>query len=291
MVHDATAAAAAVLQGDSHVTAFSVADTANDINTAIDLLHASHKLTAITCTDSNAPTMSITYAQYVNDLTGATSIASLLPAGTTFNVLATPASAAIGTTLQNDPLVATFSVSDTAANVNAAAVALALDSKCHLVELQAPPTPTTIVVTGTAGADTVDFTGTSALLAIDLKQNTAFVSAGLGAPTVTFIGAPDSIILGTGAATISYALSPTSGIETIANFQYGLDHLAIDLNGTDPITIRAADTTIGGVHAVSFYNQADPGHGIVLTGMPANRTASDLLANHLTIGASTATIF
>ena len=291
VVRDATAAAAAVLQGDSHVAAFSVADTAAGINAAIDLLHAAPKLTAIAYTDSTAPTLSITYAQYVNDLTGATSIAALLPAGTTFNILATPASATIGITLQNDPLVATFSVTDTAANVNAAAAALALDRKWIGVELQSPPPPATIVVNGTTGADIVDFTGTSVPLAIDLKHNTAFVSAGLAAPTIAFIGAPDSITLGTGTATISYLLAPTSGIETIANFQYGLDLLAIDMNGVSPLTIRATDTTIAGVHAISFYNQADPGHGILLTGMPSSLTASDLLANHLTIGATTATIF
>ena len=290
-VRNATAAAAAVLQGDSHVAAFSVADTADGINTAIDLLHAASKLTAIAYTDSTAPTLSITYAQYANDLTGPTSIAALFPVGTTFTIRAAPASAAIGTTLQNDPLVATFSVTDTTANFNAAAAALALDSKWHGLELQSPPPPATVIVNGTAGADIVDFTGTSVPLAIDLKQNTASVSAGLAAPTITFIGTPDSITLGTGGATITTILDPNRGIETIANFHYGRDLLTIALNGVSPLTLRATDTTIAGVHALSIYTQTDPGHGIILTGMASSLTAADLLANHLTIGANTATVF
>jgi hypothetical protein len=228
------------------------------VNAAIDILHNATKLSGVTYSDAATPTLSITYAQYVDTLTGPSSLAPLLPTGTTFNIRNAPANTTIATALQNDPLVATFAISDTAANFNAVAAALSLDSKWSGVDVQSPPVPNTIIVGGTAGADTVDFTGTSVPLAIDLKDNTAFVSAGLAAPSISFIGAPDAITLGTGTASINYLLAPHSGIETIANFQYGLDLLNIGLGGASPTVIRAVDTTLGGLHAISIYNADRP---------------------------------
>ena len=48
---------------------------------------------------------------------------------------------------------------------------------------------------------------------------------------MTFSGAPDAITLGSDPDTIEYALEPSSGVETIANFILGQDELNVDLGG------------------------------------------------------------
>ena len=107
---------------------------------------------------------------------------------------------------------------------------------------------------------------------------------GLTAPALSFIGAADQVTLGSAASIFQYALQPTSGIETIANFQYGLDQLDIDLLSAMTSMLQAHDTTLNGVHAISLYSSADPTHGVVLTsgGTSNFTTAADLLANHVT---------
>ena len=98
------------------------------------------------------------------------------------------------------------------------------------------------------------------------------------------MGAPDVITLGTSAAIIQYALQPSSGIETIANFHYGLDQMNIDLLGAASSVLRATNTSVNGTSAISIYSSADPTHGVVLTsgGSSNFTTAADLLANHVT---------
>jgi hypothetical protein len=75
-------------------------------------------------------------------------------------------------------------------------------------------------------------------------------------------------------------MQPASGIEEIENFQYGTDHLNIDLLGGPNNSLLAFDTTVGGVHAIALASSADPSHGVVLTNMPTNDTAANLLASH-----------
>ena len=110
------------------------------------------------------------------------------------------------------------------------------------------------------------------------------LSAGLSAPSLAFIDTPDAVTLGSAAATVNFAMQPSSGIETIANFQYGLDQLNIDLLGAANIVLQAADTSVNSAAAISLYSSADPTHGVVLTagGSSNFTTAADLFANHLT---------
>ena len=118
---------------------------------------------------------------------------------------------------------------------------------------------------------------------LGLTGSTASVSAGLSASTMSFIGTPNQVVLSVGSyATVSYALQSASGIETISNFQYGLDELHIDLMGAATSVLKAAATTVNGVAAISLYSQLDPTHGVILTGMTGGQTAGDLLANHTT---------
>ena len=119
---------------------------------------------------------------------------------------------------------------------------------------------------------------------INLGGDTAAVSAGLSSSSLTFTNVPDAITLGSGASTIQYALQSSSGIETIANFRYGLDQLNLDLLGAASPILKASNTSLNGTSAISIYSSADPKHGVVLiSGGTSNfTTAADLLANHLT---------
>ena len=129
--------------------------------------------------------------------------------------------------------------------------------------------------------------------ASSLSGDTVLVSPsslGLDSPSLTFIDTPDAVTLGATPTTVLYALQSSSGIETIANFQYGLDQLNIDLLGAANSVLQAANTSLNGANAISIYSSADPTHGVVLTGVGSGMTASDLLANHLTFAGGHALI-
>jgi serralysin len=147
-----------------------------------------------------------------------------------------------------------------------------------------------VVETGTSGGDSLILTGQTQVATINLGGNTAFVSAGLSAPALTFIGTPDAITLGAAAATIQYALGSASGIETIANFSYGLDLLNIDLAGAASGSLQAYNTTVGGQHAIAIAGGTDPTHGVVLLNMPTGNTAANLLSSHTTFNGGHALI-
>jgi Tryptophan-rich Synechocystis species C-terminal domain len=138
---------------------------------------------------------------------------------------------------------------------------------------------TQLITTG----DTVDLTGQTEPTTINLGENdTAHASGGLNASSLTIVGTPDAITLGSGADIVEYALAPGSGVETIANFSLGQDMLNIDLNGAPPSSLEAYDTSLGGAPAIAFASTADPAHGVVLTGLSPSLTAADLLASHTT---------
>jgi len=120
------------------------------------------------------------------------------------------------------------------------------------------------------------------VLSVSLNSNTASVSAGLSAPDLSFVEAPAATTLSlTSPEQVSASLSPSLGIQQIANFHYGLDELDLDLMGAAHSLLRASDTMINGVNAISIYSSADPAHGIILTGMTQGQTAADLMSNHL----------
>jgi serralysin len=140
----------------------------------------------------------------------------------------------------------------------------------------------TAVSLGTNGSDTRDLTTQTAITTVNLGGNTAQVSAGLNQPSLAFIGTPDAIVLGTAGATIEYALAPSSGIETIANFTLGRDELNIDLMGSASNVLQAFDTTVSGNAAIAITSSADRTHGIVLLST-SGQTAASLLPSHLTV--------
>ena len=106
----------------------------------------------------------------------------------------------------------------------------------------------------------------------------ASASMGLNAVSLSFIGAPTVVALGSG-VTVNVGVAPANGIEESANFQYGVDHLSIGLQGLAISRLVAFDTSVGGQHAIALANSANQTHGIVLLGMGTN--AADLMAHHL----------
>ena len=140
----------------------------------------------------------------------------------------------------------------------------------------------TRLITAAGPSNTVNLTGQSQATTINLGANTASASAGLKAPSLTFIGTPYAITLGSGASIVEYALQASSGIETISNFVFGSDRMNIDLFGGASSTLNSYDTTVGGVHAIALASSGDAAHGIVLLNMTGGQTAASLLASHTT---------
>jgi len=270
-VTGAPVSVAAALQSASLVTSFTLSDSSANLVANIATLNADTKLTAVTLTDTNA--LSLTYAQFTAD----TAVLGKLP--TAYTVTVSGVTAANAATLQANSHVASFTISDTAANVTAALTSLNADSKLA-----------SLTVSGTTTADTLTLTGSKAAATINLNGDTASVSAGLSAASLSFIGTPDAITLGTGAAIIDFTLQPAGGIETIANFQYGHDQLVINLSGAANSVLMAANTTVAGSHAISIYSSANPTHGVVLLGMSSTLTASNLLSAHTTFSGGQAVI-
>jgi hypothetical protein len=135
----------------------------------------------------------------------------------------------------------------------------------------------------------MDLSGNPQSLVVNLGGNTASVAAGLSSPSLSFIGSTDSVILGSAASTVQYALQASSGVETIGNFILGQDALDIDLLGQPNTSLVAFDTTVNGAGAIALASSADLTHGVVLLNT-GSQTASDLLAAHTTFAGGHALI-
>ncbi|MCX7379356.1 MAG: hypothetical protein NTY94_21705 [Alphaproteobacteria bacterium] len=222
-------------------------------------------------------------------LTGANTVTAAQAAalaGLTNFSLATGATLVVQAGLQNASVAGPAQASSVPLPGSKTAPAAKATSPAALQEPSpgAPPPASTAsggVASGTAGADHVDLTSHPDPITIDMGGNTAFVSAGLSDPEPVFIGAADTLILGSGPATVQYSLQPSSGILTVGSFRYGLDRLDIDLLGAAESVLRASSISVNGASAISLYSRDDPTHGVVLTGVGPGMTASDLIANHL----------
>jgi hypothetical protein len=250
--------AAASVQSDVRVSTFSVVDTFSNVLANTAALHADSKLSLIGAIDPTIPIECYS--------AGMSTYAQFSPGSLSL----TDVPVALVSAVSQLASVAEFTISDTAANFAGQTSTFA-----YLPQVSG------VTVTGTGGGDTIDLTGVVLpVTTINLGGDTASVSAGLSAPALSFIGSPDAVVLGSGPSTVLYALQPGSGVETISHFTYGLDMLNIDLKGATSSVFQAFNTTVNGVNAISITSSADPIHGVVLLGVTANQTASDLLANH-----------
>ncbi|MDR3522638.1 MAG: hypothetical protein P4L66_00895 [Acetobacteraceae bacterium] len=247
-----------------------VSDTAANIGAeanALQTLAAAGRLSSVAITGGG--TVALTDAQLSSDHT----LLALLPAKASVSVAA--ATVAQAAALQSNAQVAGFSITDTAADVTGKTV-LGTDNKL-----------TGITITGTTGANTLNLTGISAPVAIDLGGDTATVTGGLSAAAMNFITPPDVVTLGSGAATITAGLTGGSGIETIANFQFGLDQLQLSLGSLT--ALNAFNTLYNGAHAIALTGGGLT-QGVVLINQPTTMTAASLLAGHVHIAGGVATI-
>lgn len=268
-VTGASASEAAALQSRAMVSAFTVSDSSADVLTYLSNLEGDSKLTSVSLTDSNA--LTLTYSQFA----GATSLLAKLPAS--YTVTVSGATAAEATALQANTHVASFTVLDSAANVTADRSALAADSKLK-----------SLVVTGTAGSDTLNLTGVATPASINLDGDSA--KAVLTNSALSFIGTPDAITFGTGLSTVDFTVGLSAGIETIANFQFGVDYLDLTMTGTAKGLLQAHDTMVNGVKAIALYSSTNTSAGVVLTGVSSSMSAASLMASHVTYSGMAAVI-
>lgn len=270
VVDGACAITADDLQANSQVSAFSVFDTAQNVLDALPDLTAATKLTEITIFGVGSA-LSVTDAQY-------TALQPLMPKLESPTFLdVTDATVAQSTGLQADGRVAAYTVNDTAGAVANAIPALAGDSKM-----------TNLVITG-SGAVTLDLRTITAPTQIDLSGNTASASAGLARPNLSFIGVPDQIDLGAARTQVDLTMTPGNGIAIIANFQFGIDELVLNITGVSN-GVHFADTSLNGAHAISIYAGSDMSHGVVLTGSSVDIPAALFSIGHVGINGTTAVI-
>jgi len=143
--------------------------------------------------------------------------------------------------------------------------------------------PTSATFTGTSGGDTLNLTGHTEATTLNLLGNSATVTIGTQAtPALTFLNAPDAVTLGSGNGTVQFALQPSSGVETVVNFQLGHDILDIDLTGAATSLLTATNATDGASSAILLSSSADPAHGGVLLGLGIN-AASLTSSQHMTL--------
>src|SRR5262249_55760198 len=127
------------------------------------------------------------------------------------------AAAVAAAALQTMAQVASFSVTDSVANIYANFPGLTSDSKL-----------TGLAAIGTKGGDTLDLIGLNTVARINMEGNSDRASMGGG---VLNLGSGyDSVALGLRAARIDYSLNG-GGVEYIANFSAAHDLLAISLGG------------------------------------------------------------
>jgi len=274
-----TAAQAVQLAGLTNFTVASgtklnVADTAANLSSNLDALQTmvtANELNYIGISDSNP--LNISYAQMVGD---AGALADLQP-GYKMLVSGTPVSGA--SALWSNWHVSDFTINDTVANLVP-----------YLSNVDGDAKLTGITATGTSGSDRLVLTGVITPITVNLGADGASSKNPLNGANTSFIGAIDSVALGTGNSVIQFALQPSSGIETINNFHYGTDAVDINLEGALNGTLMVFDTIVSGLHAIAITSSTDEMSGVVLLGLPSNETAADLIANHLTFGNGYATI-
>lgn len=134
-VSGALASQAVALQGDSHVTSFTVTDTAADVAAALAALNGDSKLTGIALTGTGTQTLAITYAQYTGDTV------ALRLIGTSYALAVSDVPVSAASTLQAAGSVTSFSIGDSATNLLAGGTALTL-SKVTSVQLTGSNTVT-----------------------------------------------------------------------------------------------------------------------------------------------------
>jgi hypothetical protein len=156
------------------------------------------------------------------------------------------ASVVASSALQNMAQVASFSITDSVADIYAGFPRLISDSKL-----------TSLTAIGTTGADTLDLIGLDVPATINMEGNSDAASISGG---VLHLGSGfDSIALGFRHATIDYSLNG-GGVEFVADFSAIHDLLSISLSGGS-----LEQTFVDGGDWIS--SSTDLSHGVFLAGV------------------------
>jgi hypothetical protein len=161
--------------------------------------------------------------------------------------------------LQAMTQIKSFSVTDNVKRIDAGLAGLISDTKL-----------TSVSVTGTKSADSLDLAGLAVAAFIDMRGDTDSASVAgyfsLGVPGVAVadslnLGSGyDSITLGSGAATIDFALG-AGGVENVSNFNAAQDLFSINLAGATSLE----QTLVNGGDWIS--SATDVTHGVFLAGV------------------------
>ena len=128
-VTSATVAQAASLQTNVTVASFTIVDSAANVANGLAALVADTKLTSITLNDTATPTITLTQAAYTAD------VAALAKITTTYNLVVTGATVAQANSLQSDPRVSSFTITDSLSKIAAGMSSLVAETKLSAITL------------------------------------------------------------------------------------------------------------------------------------------------------------
>jgi hypothetical protein len=254
-VNGALVSAAAALQANTHVTSFSISDSAADVSAAFTSLAADSKLTSIALTNTGTPSLTLTGAQYTADA----GVLALITGSYTLTVTGALASAAAA--LQANTRVTSFTISDSSADVSAAFTSLATDAKLTSITLTGTTTPV-LSLTG------VQYTADAAVLAkitgsYNLTVTGALASAAAGLQANTHV---TSFTVSDSSADVANNIATLNGEAKLSS---------IALTDSNPLSITYAQLT---------------GDATALSKLPSTYTAavsSVTVANAATVQANT----
>ncbi len=201
VITGAPVSAAAVMQNNSHVAAFTVADTAANLQSGLPGLVADSKLTATSTTDAagSVPTFTLTWSAYAAD------DAVLAKLTTAYNLVLSGASAAQAASLAgfkswNQAASAKVAVSDTRANIfnnlaaleslgaasrltsvtySDSATKLVVSTYANYLTMTAPTGYYELVITGAPVSAATALQGNSHVVGFTVSDTTANVQSGL----------------------------------------------------------------------------------------------------------------
>ena len=236
-VSGVTAANAAIVAGNTHVTSFTVSDTGANVVASIaslETLATGAQLSSITLTDGTTPTLALTAAQYSADTAALGKITSA------YNLTVSGVSGANAATVAGNTHVTSLTVSDTAANIGtniAALETLATGTKLASVTLTDTGTPTLALTAAQYAADT----------------------AALGKITNTSYNLSISGVAAANAATTAAAAHVTSITvsDTAANVLANITTLETLATGTALSSITLTDGTTPTLALTSTQDSAD----------------------------------
>jgi hypothetical protein len=173
------------------------------------------------------------------------------------------ASVATAASFQASNRTATFSVSDTVANIEGSIGTLNADTKLS-----------SVTVTNPTGADTLDLTGLNAAATVDMGGNgdSAILFDFFGLSGLCLGSGYDSVTLGSQRSTVNYA----GGVETVANFQTASDFLSMTLSSGASLD----QTLVNGGDWIT--SSADMTHGVFLSGV-TNKLQAVSLGNNTVV--------